>query len=330
MIFIEEFNDFKSRNSDMRTINRDELVAKLGHVVVLNGGLSAEREISLISGRAVFNGLQRLGVNSSLLDVDADIAQELERAKPDLVLNMLHGQGGEDGVIQGFLETLGLPYTGSGVLASALAMDKIQSKLIWRQHGLRTADFIELGTGTDWQSVIDKLGKLIVKPVNGGSSIGIAIVEDADSLKNQYYIARELDSRVMAEQFIEGLEFSVPVIQDQVFPTVQMETRKQFFDFEAKYVDEDTKIICPPKFEGNKQQELNELVLAAFQSLGCKGLARVDVMQDSNGDFYLLELNTIPGMTEHSFVPMSAKETGISFDELLLKILDAELALNSK
>ncbi len=318
-----------SRNSEMRTINRDEILEKLGHVCVLNGGLSAEREISLISGQAVFKGLQRLGVNSTLVDVGADIVHQLSAVKPDLVLNMLHGQGGEDGVIQGFLETLGLPYTGSGVLASALAMDKIQSKLIWRQHGLRTAGFIELTESTDWQSVIEQLKKVVVKPVNGGSSIGIAIVEDADSLKEQYQISRELDARVMAEQFIDGLEFSVPIIQDQIFPTVQLETRKQFFDYEAKYIDEDTKIICPPALEEKQQQEINELVLAAFQSLGCKGLARVDVMQDSEGNFYLLELNTIPGMTEHSFVPMSAKEAGIDFDELLLRILDVELALNS-
>jgi D-alanine-D-alanine ligase len=330
LIFIEEFNDFKSRNSEMRTINRDELVQKLGHVIVLNGGLSAEREISLISGQAVFDGLQRAGVKSSLLDVGEDIADQLNQLKPDLVFNMLHGQGGEDGVIQGFLETLGIPYTGSGVLASALAMDKIQSKLIWRQHDLLTAGFRELTLDTDWQSVIDELGRVVVKPVNGGSSIGIAIVDDAGALKNQFKIARELDSRVMAEQFISGLEFSVPVIQNEVLLTVQLQTRKQFFDYEAKYIDEDTKIICPPNLEAGKQKELNDLVLSAFQSLGCKGLARVDVMQDTEGEFYLLELNTIPGMTEHSFVPMSAKQSGIEFDELLLNILDVELALITK
>ncbi|NQV70345.1 MAG: D-alanine--D-alanine ligase [Pseudohongiella sp.] len=312
----------------MRTINREIIVAKSGHVVVLKGGTSAEREISLLSGEAVFQGLQRLGVNSTVLDVTDDLVADLNRLSPDLVFIMLHGPGGEDGVTQGLLEAMKIPYTGSGVLASALAMDKIKTKLIWRQLGLKTADFLLLDAATDWQKVIADFGKVVVKPVNGGSSLGIAIVNDAESLQQQYKIASTFDSVVMAEKCIVGNEYSVGILQDQILPTVQLHTNRQFFDFDAKYVDEGTEIICPPDLSEVKQLELNELVRAAFESLGCKGLARVDVMQDENEEFYLLELNTIPGMTSHSFVPVAAKKSGIDFDELLLRILDVELALN--
>ena len=290
--------------------------------------MSSEREISLLSGGEVYEGLQRLGVNSSVLDVTEDLIADLGRLRPDLVFIMLHGQGGEDGVVQGLLESMKIPYTGSGVLASALAMDKIKSKLIWQRLGLRTADFLLLESDTNWQQVIADLGRVVVKPVNGGSSLGIAIVNDAESLQRQFEIASSFDSAVMAEACIEGNEYSVGILQDQILPTVQLRTNRQFFDFDAKYVDEDTEIICPPDLSEAKQLELNELVRSAYESLDCKGLARVDVMQDENEEFYLLELNTVPGMTNHSFVPLAAEKSGIGFDELLLQILDTELALN--
>lgn len=312
----------------MRTINREEIVTKSGHVLVLKGGMSSEREISLLSGEAVFAGLQRLGVNSTELDVTENLVADLERLKPDLVFIMLHGPGGEDGLTQGLLEAMRIPYTGSGVLASALAMDKVKAKLIWQQLGLQTADFLLLESATDWQKVIADFGKVVVKPVNGGSSLGIAIVDDAVALQQQYEAAKEFDSVVMAEKCIDGNEYSVGVLQDQILPTVQLRTNRQFFDFDAKYVDEDTEVICPPELNQAKQNELNELVAAAYQSLDCKGLARVDVMQDENEEFYLLEVNTVPGMTAHSFVPLAAEKSGIGFDELLLRILDVELALN--
>lgn len=312
----------------MRTINREEIVAKSGHVVVLKGGMSFEREISLLSGEAVFAGLQRLGVNSTELDVTENLVADLERLKPDLVFIMLHGPGGEDGLTQGLLETMRIPYTGSGVLASALAMDKIKTKLIWRQLGLQTADFLILESTSDWQKVIADFGETVVKPVNGGSSLGIAIVNDAVALQQQYETAKEFDSVVMAEKCINGNEYSVGVLEDQILPTVQLRTNRRFFDFDAKYVDEDTEIICPPELDETKQNELNELVRAAYQSLDCKGLARVDVMQDENEEFYLLELNTVPGMTAHSFIPLAVEKSGIGYDELLLRILDVELALS--
>ncbi len=312
----------------MRTINREKIVSAAGHVVVLKGGDSAEREISLISGDAVFKGLQRLGVRSTAIDVGENIISELEQAKPDLVFIMLHGKGGEDGVIQGMLEIMKLPYTGSGVLASALAMDKAKSKLIWQKLNLNTADFMLLDKDTNWQAVIDRFGETAVKPVNGGSSLGIALVKDADSLKREYENAICFDSQVMAEKCIQGKEFSVGVLQEQLLPIIQLETDRQFFDYDAKYVDEDTRYICPPELSEEKQLEIEDLVRAAYDCLGCEGLARVDLMQDKSEVFYLLEVNTVPGMTSHSFIPMAAQKVGLDFDELLLRILDAELALS--
>jgi D-alanine-D-alanine ligase len=308
----------------MKPINKEKILAKLGHVAVLKGGASAEREISLISGSAVFNELKRLGVNASVIDVGNDVIEQLRAAKPDLVVIMLHGEGGEDGVIQGLLEVMELPYTGSGVLASSIAMDKVKSKLLWQRLGLSTADFEFANESSCWQEMVNRYGKLVVKPVSGGSSLGIGIVDNAVDLEKHYWKAREFDAQVIVEKFIEGVEYSTGVLGSELFPTIQLETNREFFDFEAKYTDEDSRIICPPELCEEKLTELEILVKRAYDSLGCKGLARVDVMQDLDGKFYLLELNTIPGMTEHSFVPMAAKHIGINFDELLLRILDSE------
>jgi len=312
----------------MRTINKEKILANCGHVVVLKGGDSAEREISLLSGESVYQGLLRSGVKVSVLDVSDTVVADLESLKPDLALIMLHGQGGEDGTIQGLLEFLKIPYTGSGVLASALAMDKVKSKLIWQHLGLNTADFVMLNEATDWQALIDDFKVAVVKPVNGGSSLGIAIVKDAASLQKQFEMATEFDSAVMAEKCVIGKEFTVGVIEDQLLPTVQLSTSRDFYDFDAKYADEDVEVICPAQLSDEEQTELNELVHAAYASLGCEGLARVDVMQDQGGAFYLLELNTIPGMTDHSFVPIAAKQSGINFDDLLLTVLELEQAAN--
>ena len=308
----------------MKPINKEKILAKLGHVVVLKGGTSAEREISLLSGSAVFNGLQRLGVNAAVIDVGNDIIDQLREAKPDLVVPMLHGKDGEDGVIQGMLEMMQLPYTGSGVLASAIAMDKVKSKLIWRRLGLNTADFEFIYSDSNWNELIEKFGRIVVKPVNGGSSLGIAIVDNADDLQQKHSEALAFDSGVIAEKFVNGNEYSTGVLGDEIFPTVQLETPREFFDYEAKYEDENTRFICPPELPEYKLQELEALIKNAYNSLGCTGLARIDVMQEGDGEFYLLELNTIPGMTEHSFVPMAAKHVGITFDELILRILDYE------
>ncbi|MCI5107846.1 MAG: D-alanine--D-alanine ligase [Pseudomonadales bacterium] len=309
----------------MRTINREEILAKAGHVLVLMGGQSSEREISLKSGKAVSASLQRLGIEFSAIDVGDDVVVRLQQTQPDLVLNMLHGKGGEDGIMQGLLEAMGLKYSGSGVLASALAMDKVRSKQLWVHAGLNTAEYRVLNDGSDWQGIIASLGKVVVKPVSGGSSLGIAITDDAGQLRQMYQAARAFDTQIMAERYIAGREFSTGVLGEDLLPTIQLETERQFFDFEAKYVDKATRIICPAELEAEKLQELETLVRQSYDCLGCRGLARVDVMQSEAGEFFLLELNTIPGMTEHSFVPTSAHRIGIDFDELVLRILDCEL-----
>ena len=308
----------------MKPINKEELLANLGHVVVLKGGTSVEREVSLASGSAVFNGLKRLGIKASVIDVGQDVIAQIENAEPDLVFIALHGQGGEDGAIQGLLESMRLPYTGSKVLASALGMNKVKSKQVWEQMKLKTAKYELLSAQTDYVELIERLNKIVIKPVNGGSSLGISIVNNEKDLVKEYEKALAFDSEIMAEQFIEGVEFSTGVIGDEILPTIQLETSRQFFDYEAKYNDKDTKIICPVNLTPSEFNDLENLVSNAYTGLGCKGLARVDVIRDKNGEFYLLELNTIPGMTEHSFIPMALKSTGVSFDELLLRVLDRE------
>ena len=309
----------------MKPINKKDLLAKIGHVVVLRGGVSSEREISLASGAAVFAGLQRLGAQVSEIDVTHDVIERLVELKPDLAFIALHGQNGEDGVIQGLLEVMGISYTGSGVLSSALAMNKIVSKQVWRQRELKTPDYELLNAHSDWEKVIEKLHKVVVKPVSGGSSLGISMTRSSTELKSYYEEALDYGSEVFAEQCIEGVEFSTGVLGDEIFPTLQLETSRQFFDYEAKYIDSNTKIICPPKLSGNELDELEDLVSQAYKSLRCKGLARVDVMRESGGDFYLLELNTIPGLTEHSFVPSAMKAVGVDYDDMLLKILQNEM-----
>ena len=323
---MEDFSPIGLRKVLMRTINKEQILPKAGHVVVLKGGTSPEREISLLSGEAVAESLLRLGVQTTVIDVGNDIANELQAAAPDLVVNMLHGQGGEDGVIQGMMDLLGINYTGSGVLASALAMDKIKSKLIWRQVGLATADFVELDADSDWNDIISRLGKAVVKPIYGGSSLGIAIAETATQLQQEYKSAMKFEQGVMAEKYVDGPEYSVGILGDELLPMILLETDRQFFDYEAKYIDENTRIICPVEFAEKESTYIEALVRTAYQSLGCSGLARVDFMQDAAGDYYLLELNTIPGMTSHSFVPTSAARIGIDFDELMLRILDFEFS----
>ena len=309
----------------MRTINKEEVLAKVGHVVLLMGGASAEREISLLSGQAVSSSLSALGVHTTVIDVGKNIVDELRTAAPDLVVNMLHGQGGEDGVIQGCLDLMQIPYTGSGVLASALAMDKVKSKQIWQQMGLATAPSIKLNDGSDWEAIIADFERAVVKPIYGGSSLGIAIVDSAESLREAYKKAFEFKQGVMAEKFLDGPEYSTGVLDDELMPTVLLETDREFFDFTAKYVDEGTRVVCPAPLSIERMRIAERLVKSAYSALDCSGLARVDFMENAAGDFFLLEVNTIPGMTSHSFVPIAAAQVGIDFDELVLRILDGKL-----
>ena len=309
----------------MRTINRERVLAEAGHVVLLMGGTSPEREISLLSGQAVASSLSSLGVHTTIIDVGENIVDELRSAAPDLVVNMLHGQGGEDGVIQGYMDLLQIPYTGSGVLASALAMDKVKSKQIWCQMGLATASFTVLNDESDWGAIIASFERAVVKPIYGGSSLGIAVVDSPESLKRAYTEACGFQQGVMAEKYIEGPEYSTGILDDELMPTILLETDREFFDFTAKYIDEGTRIVCPAPLSRERMDAAEALVKSAYGALGCSGLARVDFMEDAAGEFFLLEVNTVPGMTSHSFVPESAARVGIDFDELVLRILDGKL-----
>ena len=309
----------------MKPINKEDLITKLGHIVVLKGGISSEREISLSSGSAVYSGLQRLGFHVSELDVSHDVIERLQELKPDFAFITLHGENGEDGVIQGLLETMEINYSGSNVLSSALAMNKVVTKQIWFELGLKTPEYEVLNDHSDWECVIKRLEKVVVKPVSGGSSLGISMTSNPNELEIYYNKALCYGSEVFAEQCIGGAEYSTGVIGDEVLPTLQLETSRKFFDYEAKYIDSDTKMICPPNLHADTLAELENLILNAYKGLRCKGLARVDVIQDVSGEFFLLELNTIPGMTNHSFVPSAMEATGINYDEMLLIILNNEI-----
>lgn len=292
-------------------------------VVVLLGGKSAEREVSLNSGNAVLSALLRQGVDAVGLDTrDGDFIAELTSFKPDLVFIALHGVGGEDGTIQGLLETLNIPYTGSAILASALAMDKLKTKLVWRSLKLPTANFELLSNNSDFSEVLSRLlGKVIVKPVTEGSSIGMSIATTEEELRQAYIAASQFNCDVIAEQWNDGEEYTIAVVGDHALPVIKLQANAEFYDYEAKYKANDTKYLCPCGLSDDKEKELQALSLSAFRAVGCQGWGRVDVMTDGDGNWKLLEVNTSPGMTDHSLVPMAAKAMGVSFDELVLSIL---------
>jgi len=297
-------------------------VAGFGKVAVLFGGTSAEREISLISGNAVLAGLLRQGVDAVGIDVGPGIIGELEALAPDLAFIVLHGPGGEDGTLQGALEFLGLPYTGSGVLASALAMDKFRTKLLWRGLGLPTANFADLSADSDWSSTLSALGgAVMVKPAREGSSIGMAKATSAAELAAAWHRADSLGGGVIAESWLSGDEYTVAILDGRPLPVIKLETDRGFYDYEAKYLRDDTRYLCPCGLPPERERELQELCLRAFTSLGCRGWGRVDAMVDEDGNFQLLEVNTVPGMTTHSLVPMAARAVGMDFDQLVVAIL---------
>ncbi|TFH71563.1 D-alanine--D-alanine ligase [Gammaproteobacteria bacterium LSUCC0112] len=303
---------------------QSEIKPSDGRIAVLLGGSSAERSISLLSGNAVLQALLRRGVNAFAIDVDDHLVQRLTSEPIDKIFNMLHGRGGEDGTLQGLLELMQIPYTGSGVLASALSMDKIKTKLIWQSLGLPTPRSSLLSADSDWAGLIADMGEVVVKPAHEGSSIGMSMVKTAEHLKLAYEKASVYDTEIMAEQRIIGAEFTVPVIHGQVFPAIEMRTHHEFYDFDAKYIANDTQYFCPAPLSDAKSQELADICLKAFNAVDARDWGRIDVMQDQSGQFWLLEINTVPGMTDHSLVPMSAAALGISFDELVLRILDGD------
>lgn len=297
-----------------------------GRVVVLYGGDSAEREVSLVSGAAILAALKRSGVDARGYDLAAGGLTGLEALAPDRVFIALHGRGGEDGTLQGALELLKIPYTGSGVLASALGMDKQRCKQLWQALALPTPTSIMLGPDSDWDAVTEQLGlPLVVKPVHEGSTLGISIVANREALESAYREAARFDAAVMAERFVKGDEYTVSLLGDEVLPTIRVEVPSGFYDYEAKYHSNTTLYHLPCGLTSEEEDELGALCRDAFAAVGGRGWGRVDVMRDAAGRFWLLEVNTVPGMTDHSLVPQSAAHAGLVFDALVLRILDTSL-----
>ncbi|MBF57420.1 D-alanine--D-alanine ligase [Halomonas sp. FeN2] len=295
----------------------------LEKVVVVYGGTSAEREVSLKSGAAVLEALQRKGVNACGYDPRDKGLVGLEQLAPSLVFVALHGRGGEDGTLQGALELLDIRYTGSGVLASALGMDKQRTKQVWSAVGLPTPESIMLEATSEWSTVVEQLGlPLIVKPVHEGSTLGISIVKNQAALEAAYHEAAQFDARVMAERFVVGEEYTVALLGDRVLPAIRVEVPGGFYDYEAKYIANTTQYHLPCGLSAQHEAELALLCQQAFAAIGGAGWGRVDVMRDSEGRFWLLEVNTVPGMTDHSLVPQAAAHAGIGFDDLVLQILN--------
>ncbi len=292
---------------------------KFGKVAVLMGGKSAEREISLKSGKAVLQALLNQGIDAEGVDTNDDFVVNL--AKFDRAFIALHGRGGEDGTIQGLLELMEIPYTGSGVLASALALDKYRTKQIWQSVGLPTPKSSIINVNSNFNQLVEQLGlPLMIKPILEGSSVGMAKVNKLDELANAVTIATQYNCPVLAESYIKGNEYTAAILNNSVLPMIRLETPRDFYDFNAKYSDDSaTKYICPCGLSDS--QALQNMVMMAFSAVGATGCGRVDFICDELGQPWLLEVNTVPGMTSHSLVPMAAKQAGINFDELVLNIL---------
>lgn len=299
---------------------------KFGKVALLLGGRSAEREVSLMSGGAVSAALARQGVDVHTLDpARADALEQLRNGGFARAFIMLHGRGGEDGRIQGALETIGLPYTGSDVMGSALGMDKYRCKLLWRGCGLPTPDFTLLRGETDLAQARALGFPLMIKPVREGSSIGMARADDPETLSAAWRAAAQYDALVLAEGWISGPEYTCAVLNGEALPLIRLETPRAFYDYEAKYRADTTRYICPCGLDAADESRLRALCLEAFDAVGAGGWGRVDFMLDGDGRPYLLEVNTVPGMTDHSLVPMAAKAHGLDFDTLVLRILETSL-----
>ncbi|MFC3626588.1 D-alanine--D-alanine ligase [Vogesella amnigena] len=297
---------------------------QFGKVAVVMGGSSAEREVSLMSGSGVLAALQSKGVDAHKFDPSEQPLSALQEEGFSRVFNILHGPFGEDGTLQGALEAMGMPYTGCGVLASAICMDKWRTKLLWKGAGLPIPAFELLNDNSDFAAIEQQLGlPIFVKPSTEGSSIGVTKVKNAGELKAAYEEARKYDSIVIAEQFIGGGEFTCAVIDDKAYPTIKIEPATEFYDYQAKYFRDDTVYRCPSGLAPEVEQRARELALQAFRVLGCRGWARVDFLMDEQGGIYLLEVNTNPGMTSHSLVPMAARAEGLGYEDLCVKVLAA-------
>ena len=299
------------------------MTREFGRVAVLMGGLSAEREVSLKSGTAVLTALKRKGVDAHGIDAGRDVFAQVRAGKFDRAFIVLHGRFGEDGTVQGGLEVMGIPYTGSRVLGSALGMDKLRCKRIWASAGIPVAEQIVLTPDIDLDGVAERLGfPMFVKPSSEGSSIGVSKARTRAQLEQARELALKYDPIVLAERFIDGPELTCGILGERTLPLIRIETAREFYDYEAKYVSNDTRYHCPSGLDTAVEYKLQDIARRAFESIGCRGWGRVDFMMDSRGNPYVLEVNTVPGMTDHSLVPKAAKQAGIDFDELCLRILE--------
>ena len=300
---------------------------EFGKVGVLFGGRSAERDISLMSGAGVLKALQDQAIDAHAFDPAKRSLAELAAEKFDRVFIALHGRYGEDGTLQGALEQLGIPYTGPGVLASAIAMDKAMTKRVWLHSGLSTPDFVMLNADSDWKAIANRLGlPLIVKPAHEGSTLGLTKVKSVEDLPAAYALAAKFDKAVMAEQFISGVELTCPLMgyayTAHALPVVRIVAPDANYDYQNKYFSNDTQYLCPSGLPPAQEKQIQELVLQSYRTLGCRGWARADVMvRESDNQPYLLEINTSPGMTSHSLVPMSAAAAGMPYEKLCVEIL---------
>ena len=300
--------------------------AEFGRVAVLFGGTSSEREISLLSGRAVLEALQRRGVDAHGFDPAERPLESLRSEGYARACIVLHGPGGEDGTAQGALEFLGIPYTGSGVTGSAIGMDKLRTKRLASAIAVPTADFVVLRTEADLALALERLGlPMIVKPASQGSSVGMTRVESAAQLPAAWRAATQHEPVAFAEPWITGAEYTVPILQGAALPSIRIETPNAFYDYEAKYLRDDTRYFCPSGLRSEAEKHMAALALAAFEACGAEGWGRADFMSDSTGRPLLLEINTVPGMTSHSLVPMAARAAGIDFAELCWRVLETSL-----
>ncbi len=291
-----------------------------GKVAVLMGGDSNERAVSLLSGEAVLHALKRLGINAEAFDPSSRDINEIQSYNRAFIA--LHGRGGEDGSMQAFLKSKNIAYTGSDSLSSAIGMDKLKTKLLWRSLNISTPDFLQVTEKTSYEEIISAIGvPFFIKPSNEGSSIGIDKIKNEKQYQDAFLKTSKIDANVIVEKFVDGEEFTVAIVNDKTLPVIKIKPSNEFYDYQAKYIKDDTQYICPSGIEKQKEVSISKEALQAFKIIGCSSWGRVDFMMDKQGRHYFIEVNTSPGMTSHSLVPMAAKEAGINFDQLVLEIL---------
>ena len=284
------------------------------------GGDSNERAVSLLSGEAVLHALKRLGINAEAFDPSSRDINEIQSYNRAFIA--LHGRGGEDGSMQAFLKSKNIAYTGSDSLSSAIGMDKLKTKLLWRSLNISTPDFLQVTEKTSYEEIMSAIGvPFFIKPSNEGSSIGIDKIKNEKQYQDAFLKTSKIDANVIVEKFVDGEEFTVAIVNDKTLPVIKIKPSNEFYDYQAKYIKDDTQYICPSGIEKQKEVSISKEALQAFKIIGCSSWGRVDFMMEKQGRHYFIEVNTSPGMTSHSLVPMAAKEVGINFDQLVLEIL---------